>query len=199
MCAHVWLKSYLGANLKDTCMSTLLTFVLLVFMPAICLAQDKARINVTIEQSLIRVAGEADVQASRAVAWNTLTDYESWPRFIPDLQISQIVSRTPLRVGQRGTLPWLPGIPMVVLANVVETPRERVSFSKIQGNLLALEGLWQISGKDGALRLSYTAEVVPGFTLPASLTSEIIQADTRNKLEAMAREITRRAQEGSLK
>ena len=176
-------------------MHRLLALVLLALVPAMCVAQDAARINVEITQNGIRVAGESEVRASRAVAWETLTDYQSWVRFMPDLQISQIVSRAPLRVAQRGSLPWLPGIPMVVLAEVVELPRERVSFSKIQGNLLFLEGEWRISGQDGLLRLSYRAEIVPGFPLPPSLSDEVVKGDTRAKIEAMAREITRRERE----
>ena len=172
-----------------------LALILLAFLPAMGVAQDTAHISVESTQNGIRVTGDAEVRASRAVAWETLTDYESWVRFMPDLQVSRIVSREPLRVAQRGSLPWLPGIPMVVLANVVEMPKERVSFSKIQGNLLFLEGEWRISGKDGALRLSYRAEVIPGFSLPPNLSVEVVQGDTRAKVEAMAHEITRRARE----
>ncbi len=158
-------------------------------------AQDTARVSVETMQNGVRVMGDEAVHASRAVAWETLTDYENWVSFMPDLQISQIVSREPLRVAQRGTLPWLPGIPIVVLAKVVEVPKERVSFSKIQGTVLSLEGEWRISGKDGALRISYRAEVIPGFPLPPSVSAGIIKNDTRAKIEAMAREITRRARE----
>jgi hypothetical protein len=168
-------------------------------MPVMGIAQDSPHINVEIMQNGIRVRGEVEARASRAVAWSTLTDYESWVRFLPDLQISRVMSREPLRVAQRGTLPWLPGIPMVVLANVVETPKEQVSFSKFQGNLLFFEGEWRISGKEGALRISYRAEIIPGLPLPTNLTVEAIQNDTRAKVEAMAREITRRARESTPK
>jgi hypothetical protein len=172
-----------------------LALYLLAFLPSMGFAQDTTRIGVEITQNGIRVAGEAEVRASRAVAWETLTDYESWVRFMPDLQLSQIVSRAPLRIAQRGALPWLPGIPMVVLAEVVEMPRERVSFSKIQGNLLFLEGEWRISGKDGALRLSYLAEIIPGLPLPANLSVEAVTGAPRAQGAAMAREILRRGRE----
>ena len=177
-------------------MPRLLALVLSVLLPALCIAQDSARISVERLQDGIRVEGEVEVHASRAVAWETLTDYESWVRFIPGLQVSQIVSRAPLRIAQRSVLPWLPGIPMVVMADVVETPKERVSFSKIQGNLLFFEGAWRISGKDGALRLGYRAEVIPGFPLPPNLSIDAVKADTRAKVEAMAREIARRGRAG---
>jgi hypothetical protein len=176
-------------------MHRLVAVVLLAFLPALGVAQDTGGVRAEITQNGIRVSGEAEVRASRAIAWETLTDYESWVRFLPDLQISRIVSRQPLRVAQRGSLPWLPGIPMVVLADVVEMPRERISFSKIQGNLLFLQGEWRITGKDGALRLGYRAEVIPGLPLPRNLSVEAVQDDTRAKVEAMAREINRRAKE----
>ncbi len=177
-------------------MPRLFALLLLTLMPTMGVAQDTTRISVEITQGGIRVKGEVEVSASRAVAWETLTDYESWVRFIPDLQISRVMSREPLRVAQRTTLPWLPGIPMVVLASVVEIPKERISFSKVQGNPLFLEGEWRIAGKDGALRLSYSAEVIPGMPLPANLSVETVQGDTRAKVEAMAHEITRREREG---
>lgn len=176
-------------------MHQFIAVVLLALLPALGIAQDSARVSAEITQDGIRVTGVAEVRASRALAWETLTDYESWARFMPDLQISRIVSRAPLRIAQRGSLPWLPGIPIVVLADVVEHPKEQVSFSKIQGNVLFLEGEWRISGKEGALRLSYRAEVIPGFSLPANLSVELVQRDTRAKVEAMAGEILRRARE----
>jgi carbon monoxide dehydrogenase subunit G len=178
-------------------MHRFVALVLLLFLPVMAIAQDGARVSVETTQNGVRVKGEVVVHATRAIAWDALTDYEDWVRFMPDLQVSRVVSREPLRVVQRGSLPWLFGFPIVVLADVVETPKDRVSFSKIQGNLLFLEGEWRIKGKDGALRLSYSAEVIPGVPLPPSLTSGIIEADTRAKVEAMAREIMRRAEEGS--
>jgi len=170
-----------------------LVCLLLALPSAPGLAQDTARVSAENTGEGIRVSGEVAVRASRAIAWETLTDYESWVRFMPDLQISQVVSRTPLRVAQRGSLPWLPGIPLFVLSDVTETPMEKIGFSKLQGTLLYLEGEWRIAGKDGALRLGYRSEIVPGFPLPANLSVEIVRDDTRTKLEAMAREITRRA------
>lgn len=176
-----------------------LALILLFGLPVLASAQDAGHVSVEMTQNGMRVAGDAEVRVSRAIAWEALTDYEGWVRFMPDLQISRIVSHEPLRLAQRGSVPWLPGIPMVVLSNVVETPKERVSFSKIQGNLLFLEGEWRLTGKDGALRLSYRAEMIPGFPLPSKLTAEVVQADTRAKLEAMAREMTRRGHENGTK
>lgn len=165
---------------------------LLALLPCLGFAQEATHVSVQLGQNAIRVAGEAEIRASRAVAWETLTDYESWVGFLPDLQVSRVVSRVPLRVAQRGTLPWLPGIPLVVLAEVVELPRERVRFSKLQGNLLFLEGEWRLAGKDGALRLSYLAEIMPGLPLPPNLSVDAVKSDTRAKVEAMAQEILRR-------
>ncbi len=174
-------------------MPRFVAIVLLALLVQLGHAQDVPRVSAQISQNGFKVSGDVEVQASRALAWEALTDYEGWARFLPDLHVSRIVSRTPLRIAQRGSLPWLPGIPIVVLADVVEQPKTKLSFSKIQGNVMFLEGEWRISGKDGALRLDYHAEVIPGFPLPANLSVELVQKDTRARVEAMAEEILRRA------
>ena len=171
-------------------------FIAVVFLALLAQqghAQDVPRVSAQISRNGFKVSGDVEVQATRALAWEALTDYEGWARFLPDLQVSRIVSRTPLRIAQRASLPWLPGIPIVVLAEVVEQPKTKLSFSKVQGNVMFLEGEWRISGKDGALRLEYRAEVSPGVPLPANLPVELVQKDTRAKVEAMAGEILRRA------
>ena len=164
-----------------------------VLLCAQAYAQDTVRVAVEAYGNGVRVAAEVDVRASRAVAWKILSDYDRWAEFMPELKVSRVVSREPLRVEQRGGLSWLPGLPIVVVADVVETPGERVHFKKIQGNVAFLEGEWRLSPVKGGTRVAYRAVVEPGFPLPVSVSLDIFREDTRAKVEAMAQEIMRQA------
>jgi ribosome-associated toxin RatA of RatAB toxin-antitoxin module len=156
-------------------------------------AENTVRVAVEPYSAGVRVAAEVDVHAGVAVAWEALTDYNHWTDFMPDLKVSRVISKDPLRVEQRGSLPWLPGFPIVIIADVQETPNERVHFRKIEGNVAYLEGEWRLKGMRETTRVSYRAMVEPGFPLPPSLTADIFREDTRVKVEAMAREILRRS------
>lgn len=156
---------------------------------------SRAEATVTVEASAttIRVTAEIDTVVNRDIAWKVLSDYNRWAEFIPDMQISRVVSRPgePLLVEQRGVIPWLPNFPLVVIASVEETPGKGLRFKRVAGNLRAIEGEWQIRGWR-KVRLHYRSTVEPGFPLPPQMSIEIFKHDAKAKLEAMAQEMARR-------
>ena len=157
-------------------------------------AAADARVKVTVEATVIHIAAEVETSVDRATAWAVLTDYDHWAEFVPGLTLSRVISRPgePLRVEQRGAVPWLPNFPLVVVSEVQETPPKSIRFQRIVGNVRALQGDWHIVGRT-PVRLDYRAIVEPGFPVPPQVTVEFFRQDTRLRLEGLAKEMARRA------
>jgi hypothetical protein len=161
-------------------------------------ASGEASVQVEADAAVIRVFAEINVGVDRDVAWQVLTDYNHWSEFVPDLLVSRVISRPgePLRLEQRGRIPWLPNFPLVMIVAVEEVPPKGIRLQRIAGNVRSLLGEWQIQGKS-PVRLVYRSVVEPGFPVPPQMSIEIFRNDAKVRLEAMAREIARRAEAGA--
>lgn len=161
---------------------------------AAALARADARVQVVPDAATIRVHAEIDTRVDRDLAWRVLTDYNRWSEFIPDLLVCRVISPpgAPLRLEQRGRIPWLPNFPLVMITQVEENPPKGIRFQRIAGNIQTLAGEWQIVGKT-PVRLVYRSVIVPGFPMPPEASVEIFRHDAKVRLEAMAQEMARRA------
>jgi Polyketide cyclase / dehydrase and lipid transport len=154
-----------------------------------------AEVQVEADAGVIRVSAQIATSVDRKTAWGVLSDYNHWAEFIPDMIVSRIVSQPgePLLLEQRGTIPCLSAFPLVVIAQVEETPYTGLRFRGVAGNIKALAGEWRIQGKHH-VRLIYHSTVEPGFPLPTQVSIELFRNDARIKLEALAQEMARRAE-----
>ncbi len=157
-------------------------------------AHAEARVQVVANEAIINVQAEIDARVDRDIAWSVLTDYNRWAEFIPELTVSRVISAPgePIRLEQRGSIPWLPNFPLVIIAQVEEYPPKAIRFQRLAGNIRALVGEWQIQGRS-PVRLIYRATVIPGFPMPPEANAEIFRHDAKVRLEALAREMERRA------
>jgi len=157
-------------------------------------AWAEAKVKVDGNAAILRVVAEINADVDRAVAWGVLTDYNRWSEFVPDLVVSRVISRPgeSLRLEQRGHFPSLPNLPLVMIIAVEESPPSVIRLQRVAGNVRNLVGEWQIQGK-GPVRLIYRAVVEPGMPVPPELSMDIFRAEAKTRLEAMAREMARRA------
>ncbi len=177
-------------------LGTMAAVIASLCLPLQAVAAD-ARVRVEANEAVINVYAEIDTRVDRDLAWGVLTDYNRWSEFIPDLQVCRVISPPgeAIRLEQRGSIPWLPNFPLVMIALVEEHPPRTIRFQRIAGNIRALVGEWQIHGKT-PVRLVYRSTVIPGFPMPPEASIEIFRHDARVRLEAMAREMERRAAAG---
>ncbi len=170
--------------------SILLGGVLAGPLPALA----EARLQVDSQGQTLQIRAEIDTRADRATAWAVLTDYDHWSDFIPDLQVSRVISRPgdPLQLEQRGRIPSLPNFPVVMILQVEETPKERIRFYRSAGNVLSFAGEWLIEGKSRNVHLVYRAVLSPGFPMPPQVSVEIFRNDAKTRMEALAAEMERR-------
>lgn len=156
-------------------------------------ANAEAIVHIQANMGVIQINAEIDTVVDQKTAWNVLTDYNRWAEFIPDLWLCRVISQPgePIRLEQRGRIPQLPNLPLVIIADIEETPMTSLRFQRIAGNIKTLAGEWRIKGKK-RVQLIYQASVEPGFPLPPQLTLDIFRGDAKLRLEAMAEEMARR-------
>ncbi len=154
----------------------------------------EAQVRVSTDGGRILVVAEINTNVDREMAWQVLSDYGRWAEFIPDLTVSRVISAPgePLRLEQRGQIPWLPNLPLVMIVRVEETPPTSIEFLRVAGNVRTFVGEWRIVGRN-RVRLVYRSLIEPGFAVPPEVSSEIFRHDAKMRMEAMAREMARRA------
>jgi carbon monoxide dehydrogenase subunit G len=163
-------------------------------------APDGATVAVASTQDgAFAVSARARVHAQRETVWRTLTDYDSFERFIPGLLKSRRLSCDAGRctVDQRWRVGVL-GIPLSVNATVmaVELPPSRLEVHLVEGNIKRIDGAYRIEESGGTTDLRWEGIIEgPGY-LPAWLLKPGMTALATNQFEGMVAEIERRAAAG---
>lgn len=151
-------------------------------------------VTVAKSGSAFSIDAASAVTAPPTIAWKVLTDYESYPEFVPNLSYSRQIGDRPVRVEQRGEFRVLFFRKEVhVLLKVEESPPLRIVFRALGGNLKTLFTEISLEPNDSGTLVRYKSTIEPDFWVPPLITSAILRASVRNKLEAVADEIARRA------
>lgn len=142
------------------------------------------------------VRAQATLAAPAALAWQVLTDYDNLPQFIPGLSSST----TQLRAGNRAVLEQkgearflLFSLPIEVRLEVRESPYDWIVSRAVSGNLKRMNGRYELVHDGPVLRLRYTGELEPAFSLPPLVGTFALRAMVEEQFTAMVAEIERRA------
>jgi len=161
-------------------------------------AQD-LRIESTRHDGIVEIHATADLAADRGTAWRVLTDYGSYPAFIPDLRESRVVSRNgaSVVVEQAGTAALGPlRIPLEITFQIQELPRDGIESRAVSGSLRALESRYALTDREHGVRLRYAGRVRPGFPLFGSLGQSAIEDNVARQFRALVDEIERQYRAG---
>ena len=177
----------------------LLLFCSLAFVlvsPA--LAADDVLVRAQRRGERIEVQARALVAAPLAVVWETLTDYEKLPRFIPGIAKSVVVLRqgNRLLLEQAGAARFLFfSFPIEVRLEVIESPQQSVLSSAVAGNVRRMNGRYDLEpdATRGAVLLRYSGDIEPDFDLPPLIGVAALRAMAEEQFTAMVAEIERRA------
>ncbi len=149
-------------------------------------------------EQVFEVIASGRVKASPAAVWKVLTDYEAMPGFVPDLEKSRVISRTPNRVilEQSGMARFLflrRTINLIV--HVSEEPISSIEIRLVTGDMKVYHCRWEMTPipETGGTRIAYTGKMVPKFYVPGMLGSNIIRRD----IERMLKAVLQRLDEGS--
>lgn len=138
------------------------------------------------------VTGDIDIDASAEVVWDTLTDLDSWPRWMPG--VKSMATHGPFAVGS--TFEWRAG-PGTIKFEIVEA--ERPSSGAWKGRTMGIEAVhvWNIEPRGPSSTHVHTEESWAGL-LPRLLrktTRKSLQKALDEGLPALKAEAERRARQ----
>ncbi len=176
-----------------------LAFLLILGAAACALARPAAEISVeaTSQDDGVQVTARARVHAPAELIWQTLTDYDHLPQFVPGIDSSRVVSRqgAQLIVEQKGGVRWwFFSYPIRVTVASTERPYESIDVHLLQGNLRRLDGGYRIEPQpDGSTELKWQGLIEPDTPLPAFIRTALLRRSISDQFAGMVREIERRA------
>ena len=193
-------------------LATLLLLTLLAVDNATAQADhaDRAAPSVTVERDgdTYLVHASADLAAAPRVAWDTITDYERLPEFVPGVARSHVLSRTASSAGERlvvdhvGVLRFLFfSRPVRVRLLVEQEPYTKVvaragGADAAGSTVRTFLGRYDLTviraGARAGVRITYAAEIVLADPLPRWIGAWPIRQTMREQFEAMLSEIMRR-------
>lgn len=159
-------------------------------------ARAETFLEVERNGDVIDVTASVSVPVDMHTAWQVLTDYDHLADFVPKMRSSRVLSAPglPLMVEQKGETGFLVFFfPIEVVLRIEEQPPELIRFESVAGNIKKMQGLWRVVAEEGGVRLSYRAQLTPGFWVPPVIGPGIIKRDVRAQFEGVAREMLKRA------
>ena len=139
------------------------------------------------------------VPVSPRDAWAVLTDFEAMPRFIPNLESSEVLLRTgkTLQVEQKGSLSLgMFPIHYDSTRQIELAPYQTIHSHTLSGNT-RLDSVMQLSPSGNGTLLSYHATAVADLPVPNSLISSYMGEMLETQFKAMGQEMLRRWQPNS--
>lgn len=148
--------------------------------------------------SRIDVRATGVVAAPITVVWQTLTDYERLPSFIPGLSSSVVASRQGNRlvVDQVGEARFLVfTLPIEVRLEVTQSPPDWVATRAVRGNLRRMTGHYDLypDAARGTVLIRYYGDIEPDFDLAPLVGMAALRSTVEAQFNAMLEEIERRA------
>jgi ribosome-associated toxin RatA of RatAB toxin-antitoxin module len=171
--------------------------LLLLLATGTAAAQDIS-VEARREGGAVLVEARAHLKADAHLAWEVLTGYDQYARFVPDLKSSEILARerNTAIVEQRGVAGFfLFRFPLEVRLAVTEQPYEQVAAQAIAGNFKEMTGLYRLVPEGDELRFTYSGRLVPAFSLPPLIGTAAVRIAVERQFAALVREILRREKE----
>lgn len=162
-------------------------------------AADDWTVDATRRGSSVDVDARATVRAPLVLIWETLTDYENLPRFVPGIRSSRVLQRQAAAtvVHQQGEAGFLIfSSPIDVVVESLERPPDTIGVRLISGNLKQLAGAYRIEPgpAEGTFVLRWQGLIEPA-SLPPLIGLPLLRHTLREQFLGMVREIERRAAE----
>jgi hypothetical protein len=170
--------------------------LLLLPLLALLVPARAAEITVSATRSgdTLRVEANAEFEGSLERAWRVLTDYGRFAAFVPDLQVSQVLSRdgNSVLVEQKGAarlLFW--SYPMEVRLAITEHPFERIKSRSVAGNFREMENTYTLEMRRGQVYLTYSGHMVPDFYVPPLIGTLALTQHVESTFRALVNEMER--------
>lgn len=149
-------------------------------------------VRTTRNGDALEVEASAEFAGSVARTWQVLTDYSRLPEFVPDLQVSRVISRdgNGAMVEQKGEARLLfLSYPINVRLAITEHPRERVVSRAVAGNFREMQGAYRVQVQQGRVHLQYSGRMVPDFYVPPFIGTLVLRSNVESTFRALVEEI----------
>ena len=164
--------------------------------------EDNSPIDFTVTRTgeLVQTEAGVDLPVTQEIAWDVLTDYERYPRFISSMRRSKIVSKSQQgsiveQQGRFGFLFFSQDVTVHLL--VSESPNTIVEAHVVDGDFRVMDGRYELTPVGSHVRLSYSGRLVPNFTLPPIFGLSIVRHILFRNFKELVDEILRRGAETS--
>lgn len=169
----------------------------LFFYAAAACAADDLVVEAIRKGEFIEVQAHATIEASMPVVWDTLTDYDRLPEFIPGLRKSKVISRrgATVVVEQSGEARFLMfTFPIDVTLESVERPPSSIAVRALSGSLRHFEGGYRVEPQpnSGKIVLRWVGSIIPEVSLPPLIGEVVMRMRIEDQFTGMVREIERR-------
>jgi hypothetical protein len=162
------------------------------------------KVEAAAPERTTQVTGALVVAAPPSVAWAVITDFRSWPRFVPHLEQVELAAEdqagSPLLLRQ-DTRVW--GFGFSATTRRWVDSDQRILWDQLapgaDSDVDALSGFWQVLDLgDGRSLLRFQSRVALSANLPGPLEAWLVERGAPDALEAFAAEIERRQHAGEL-
>jgi hypothetical protein len=162
------------------------------------LAATDLTVRTSRRGSAVEVDARATLQAPLDLIWQTLTDYDRLPEFVPGINQSRLIEYrgTAAIVEQHGEagLFWFK-VPINVVVESLELAPYVIEVRVLKGNLKQLDGRYRIeAGADprAPLVLTWSGLIEPERPLPPLIGELVMRANVTDQFRGMVEEIERR-------
>lgn len=144
------------------------------------------------------VDARATLHAPLELIWQTLTDYNHLPDFVPGISSSHLIEYrgTAAIVEQTGEAGFLFfRFPIDVVVESLELAPYLIEIRVLKGNLKQLSGRYLIemgAGPQNDVTLSWVGVIEPNMPLPPLIGEMVLRANISDQFRGMVREIERR-------
>jgi ribosome-associated toxin RatA of RatAB toxin-antitoxin module len=144
------------------------------------------------------------VTAPTTVVWSVLTDFQNFPKFLPNVVSSQIIatkgdSQIVEQIDSRQVL-FVNKRSRVRTENIL-AENQRIDFNLIDGDLEQLQGYWLLEAvatysgaKPTQILITQNITARPKSGIPKGLFNQIFKDSIRENLMAIGKEVERRSQ-----
>jgi ribosome-associated toxin RatA of RatAB toxin-antitoxin module len=141
--------------------------------------------------------GQVETTGKINTAWQVLTDFENFERFMPNVAASKIISSKGDRIvfEQVNVVDlWVIKQKYAVQIEAIQTKPKTIDFKIVDGDLKKLVGRWQIQeSSPGRILVSHAVEVEPQAKTEKALFYGIYESSIEETLKAIALEISKRS------
>ena len=167
------------------------------FAPAPVRAASPSDMDVKVEKNgdEIRAYASFFVRAPRQRVWEVMIDYDRAPEYMPDLEVSKVIARSPdtLRVKQRSRVRFGPfSIPVDTVREIRLTEPSKTESRLVSGSMKRYEAVTELVPEAGGTRVIYRSQAVPNSVLASFAGESFIRRETVAHFNLLRDEILRR-------